>query len=550
MCGIFALLNNNDTLDDERIKEYFNKAKHRGPENSKILKISDNLLYGFHRLAINGLNEASNQPLVFKDCILICNGEIYNYNTLYSYMNSTPTTNSDCEVIIHMYKKYGIDYTLNNLDGVFSFVLYDQLLNKIYIARDPYGVRPLFMLQQLNNQHINSLESENILAFASELKQLIDIKITLCHPLFNTINILQFKPGHYMSLDYNNNNWYINNIISYSTTGFLIMKLLPYIDILKMIKQKFTESVIKRIVGTSDRPVACLLSGGLDSSLVTSLVSRYIPNLQTFSIGLEGSEDLKYAKKVADFLHTRHHEVIIKKKDFFDIIPEVIEKIESYDTTTIRASIGNYLISKYISENSDAKVIFNGDGSDELMGGYLYFNKCPDMYEFDCECRRLLKDICYYDVLRSDRSISTNGLEPRTPFLDRGWVQFYLSLPREYRYHPGKNKCEKYLIREAFDDGTYLPKDILFRRKEAFSDGVANIKDKTANIIEEQLKVYLKTNPIDLTKYLQNNLTLEQSYYKYIYDTLYPDCDNLIPYYWMPKYIDATDSSARTLSIY
>ena len=342
MCGIFALLNNNDTLDDKRIKEFFNKAKHRGPENSKILKISDNLIYGFHRLAINGLNEVSNQPLVFKDCILICNGEIYNYKTLYSYMDSVPTTNSDCEVIIHMYKKYGMDYTLNNLDGVFSFILYDQLLNTIYIARDPYGVRPLFMLQQTKRYESN-LESANILAFASELKQLIDIQLLLCHPLFNTVNITQFKPGHYMTLNYLND-WYIKDVTRYSTPGFLIMKQVPYNDILAMIKNKFIEAVIKRVVGTTDRPVACLLSGGLDSSLVTSLVSRYVPNLETFSIGLEGSEDLKYAKQVAEFLNTKHHEVIIKKKDFFDIIPEVIEKIESYDTTTIRASIGKYLM--------------------------------------------------------------------------------------------------------------------------------------------------------------------------------------------------------------
>ena len=182
MCGIFALLNNNNAFDKDSINKYFYKGKHRGPETSKVLNITDNLIYGFHRLAINGLNKESDQPIELDNCILICNGEIYNYKTLYSNINVEPTTNSDCEVIIHMYKKYGIDYTLNNLDGVFSFMLYDSLLNKIYIARDPYGVRPLFILQQMVTEDV-PLESEKIMAFASELKQLIDIKISYTLPL-------------------------------------------------------------------------------------------------------------------------------------------------------------------------------------------------------------------------------------------------------------------------------------------------------------------------------------------------------------------------------
>ena len=210
----------------------------------------------------------------------------------------------------------------------------------------------------------------------------------------------------------------------------------------------FVRRYIKRVI-TTDRPIACLLSGGLDSSIVASIVSRiYDKPLETYSIGLEGSEDLKYAREVAKHIKSNHTEVVVSEEDFFAFIPKVIQMIESYDTTTVRASVGNMLISQYISETSDAKVIFNGDGSDELMGGYLYMNHAPDSLEFDNECKRLLKNISKYDVLRSDRSISTQGLEPRTPFLDRDFVMFYLSIPSNYRFETNK-KQEKYLFRKS-----------------------------------------------------------------------------------------------------
>jgi asparagine synthase (glutamine-hydrolysing) len=188
----------------------------------------------------------------------------------------------------------------------------------------------------------------------------------------------------------------------------------------------------------------------LDSSLITALVNQINKQengpdkkLETYSIGLEGSEDLKYARIVSDYLGTNHTEILLTEQDFIDAIPEVIYTIESYDTTTVRASIGNYLLGKYISKNSDAKVIFNGDGSDELCGGYLYMHKAPNQLEFDYECRRLLNNIYAFDVLRSDKCISSHGLEPRTPFLDRSWVQFYLSIDPKLRFHPGEKQCEK-----------------------------------------------------------------------------------------------------------
>jgi len=253
---------------------------------------------------------------------------------------------------------------------------------------------------------------------------------------------------------------------------------------------------------------------------------------------------------VAEHIGSKHTEIILTENEFFDAIPEIIKTIESYDTTTVRASVGNYLVSKYISNNSDAKVIFNGDGSDELMGGYLYFHAAPDALSFDMETRRLLNDIHLFDVLRSDKSISSNGLEPRTPFLDINWVNMYLSLPLKYRYNPGKP--EKWLLRKSVEimDESLLPKEVLWRTKEAFSDGVSSNTKSWYEIITEKVSELMSGNiPKNSYKHLIPQ-TMEQYYYRTIFDSVYPNCENVLPYFWMPRFINATDASARTLNIY
>jgi asparagine synthase (glutamine-hydrolysing) len=334
----------------------------------------------------------------------------------------------------------------------------------------------------------------------------------------------------------------------------------------KNIVKYLCDAVKKRCLNT-ERPIACLLSGGLDSSLITALVNHFYKmeygldkTIETYSIGLKNSEDLKYAKIVAEYLGTNHTEIILTEKEMFEAIPEVIYALESYDTTTIRASIGNYLLGKYISKNSEAKVIFNGDGSDELSGGYLYMKNCPDSIEFDSETRRLLKDIHLFDVLRSDKSISSHGLEPRTPFLDKTFVNYYLSIPQKERFE--KNKIiEKYFIRNSFTYANFedvygkqlLPDEILWRKKEAFSDGVTSKGRSLYVILQEfistmmKLENYYEDNIID--KY-PPNIETEKMYYKKIFDSYYIHCDNIIPYFWMPRYTNATDPSARTLSLY
>ena len=595
MCGIFALINNRFTLTDKSkpsIEDCFSKGSRRGPEHSFKKNLPLNILLGFHRLAINGLDTISNQPITCNNVTLICNGEIYNYKELYALTNIVPTTESDCEVIIHLYIKYGIEYTLSLLDGVFAFILVDfsstESDPQIIVARDPYGVRPLYQLSKSYDEYKlgahdnNNIITEDIIGFASEIKELIPLfnnenliyqehTGTLVQHRYrrssNKMNITQFEPGSYTVLTHSwraDARWRFKIINKkYSSFGFGCFNTIIHIfdsprevymeKIYEQIRYYFCKAVEKRVDNT-DRPVACLLSGGLDSSLVTALACKYYKQtLETYSIGLEGSEDLDNAKKVAQYLGTNHTSVVISEDDFFAAIPEVIYHIESYDTTTVRASVGNYLVGKYISENSKAKVILNGDGADELMGGYLYFHETPGSIEFDVECRRLLTDIHMYDVLRSDKCISSHGLEPRTPFLDREWLQYYLSIPVGLRDHNATETIEKCLIRTAFKEQDILPTEILWRRKEAFSDGVSSQTKPWYEVIQDRIGELKEKDDPFLTQTKYSHLppkTDEQLYYRNIYEYYYPNQGELLPYFWMPKFVDAEDASARTLAVY
>jgi len=589
MCGIFCVLNG-DKQQEVFYKEQFYKGVNRGPEDSKFLSVHDVFL-GFHRLAINGLNTVSNQPFNIKNIVLICNGEIYNYKYLYELMNVTPETNSDCEVIIHLYLKYGIEQTLQMLDGVYSFVLYDLRLEKnldnyIYFVRDPYGVKPLYLLKN-KNKTCNG----DVIACASELKCLNEI---LLHNSSNrrdyTVDvrdisekidheIIQFQPGTYSIYKLSSqacSKWvtiHENKIHTTPSFPYICNYYNSYMDT-TIEDEKYETNIIrylcdavkKRCLNT-ERPIACLLSGGLDSSLIAALVNNFYKmefgldkTIETYSIGLRGSEDLKYAKIVAEYIGSKHTEIVMTEKEMFEAIPDVIYAIESYDTTSVRASIGNYLLGKYISKNSDAKVIFNGDGSDELCGGYLYMKNCPDCIEFDCETRRLLKDIHLFDVLRSDKCISSHGLEPRTPFLDKTFVNYYLSIPQKLRFDSNKI-MEKYLLRNSFTIENFqnvfgnqiLPTEILWRRKEAFSDGVSKKGRSLYVILQEFISTILKLENYyeeDIINKYPISIETEKMYYKNIFNCHFPKCEDIVPYYWMPRYTTASDPSARTLELY
>ena len=586
MCGIFALLNYkneeepspsdtsandssssgtsaggssekkpvNKNTDQEFIKAQFEKGQHRGPEFSEILlHEEEKYIQGFHRLAINGLTSLSNQPLNIWNCSLICNGEIYNYKKLYEIMKIEPKTESDCEVIVYLYRKYGIEHAIKMLDGVFSFILYDYEYNTIFVARDPYGVRPLY--------YFTSRDDSGVIGYASELKMLCEMANVEEQP------VMYFPTGSYVQHVLIEGNWIMCPHIKYHIPSFAYSYPQALYDLQQKTRESIfqyyiagihdkLESAVKKRYLNTERPIACLLSGGLDSSLITALVqkihSRNIPsgytrpkvNLETYSIGLPDSEDLAYARMVANYIKSNHTEITVSEDVMIDVIPEVIKAIESYDVTTIRASLGNYLLGKFLSRNSNAKVIFNGDGSDEVCGGYLYMNKCPDSIEFDRETHRLLRDIYMYDVLRSDKSISSNGLEPRTPFLDKEFVNFYLSIPVEFRNHNVTGTMEKFLLRSAFQKDKLLPDEILWRKKEAFSDGVSTKGRSLFTVLQESI---VKTFMVDSDLSPREK---EKLYYKHIFDKEFPNQSHIMSYYWMPKYVSAKDPSARTLAIY
>lgn len=669
MCGIFSLLNaalTNDALYEKGIYRAFEEGKYRGPEFSVLTYIYENTLFGFHRLAINGLNSESNQPLYNKEktLVLICNGEIYNYKELISEFKIPVTTDSDCEVIMYLYEKVGIKQCLRLLDGVFAFTLVDIRDKEkplLFVARDPLGVRPLFegYSDRNNNRDNNDNNDSNdsndhnvgennsddnidIVCYSSEIKMMISLNENLTKKL----KIRPVLPGTYKIYQYDrtfskHKKWreveqerYFSICLSSPNINNFFHKenRKEYIERSRqLIRETLTESVRKRVL-TTDRPIACLLSGGLDSSLITSIVNKCykeradydtLPQIETYSIGLKGSEDVKYAEKVAKFLGTKHTSIEMTEKEFLESIPEVIYHIESYDTTTVRASVGNYLVAKYIRQHSDAKVIFNGDGADELCGGYLYMHYASNSKVFDGECRRLLEDIHYFDVLRSDRCISDNGLEPRTPFLDKRFIQAYLSIDDTLRYQGiqsglGKQDsysdlisfqrpCEKWLLRSSFDPSsalsygsasasvsssntyTYLPDEVLWRTKEAFSDGVSSQKRSWFTIIKEYIenhtsKICVRQMPYDERdgyidmlslkemfqktilsngQYENKNLesieidrhlyprTLEQYFYRKVFEYHFgKENVKVIPYFWMPRFVDADDCSARSLQIY
>jgi asparagine synthase (glutamine-hydrolysing) len=314
-------------------------------------------------------------------------------------------------------------------------------------------------------------------------------------------------------------------------------------------------AVKKRLL--SDRPIGALLSGGLDSSLVAAIAARELAKdgkkLHTFSIGMPGSTDLKYAALVAKHINSEHHEILVKQENFLNAIPNVIEAIESYDITTVRASVGNYLVGKYIKENTDIKVVFNGDGSDEIGGGYIYFYNAPNDEEFESESERLLEEIHYFDVLRSDRCISCHGLEARTPFLDKSVVATWRQMSTDFRRPKKTNSegrglhMEKQILREAFENDNLLPWDVLWRKKEAFSDGVSATDDSWYLKCKEYAEKTLSSFEVESNCHNPPK-TAEAYWYRSLFEKYYGTmAAKLIPHMWMPRWTTATDPSARTL---
>ena len=505
MCGIFCYLSD-DSIDLDYLKKQGNKCLHRGPDNTQYMLFQENktrIFFMFHRLSINGIDEISNQPFNYPDVCVMCNGEIYNYKQLADKYNITLKTNSDCEILVHLYRMLGIQM-ISLLDGVFSFVILDKITKTFYVGHDPIGIRSLYMTYEKNN-----------IIVSSEMKCLTDFnkRIDMVSPgIYHRYNLndKSFNTHRYYSLDFKTK--YFNDE-----------------KIIQSIYGQLYESVKKRLL--SDRPVGCLLSGGLDSSIIVSLMCKIQDprSIQTFSIGFDGSPDLLAAQKVAEHLNTNHTSVIVTEQEMLDAIVPTIYQIESYDTTTVRASVPMYLLSKYIKENTDVKVILSGEGSDELSGSYLYFHKAPNPDAFQNECIRLVRDVQYFDVLRGDKTTAGNSLEIRVPFFDKTFVKEYMSIDPKLKVV--RNGYEKYLLRKTFEND--LPEEIVWRRKDGFSDGVSKNEKPWYQIINDYTQKH-------------HQLT-EKEYYLKTFKQFYKDHTNIVPYEWLPKWCEESNPSGRLI---
>jgi asparagine synthase (glutamine-hydrolysing) len=509
MCGIFAIFGK--CSEKEKIIMKAMSLSKRGPDSFKIIS-RKNGLYIFHRLAINDLSSKGEQPMTSGETVLLCNGEIYNYKELEKQYDLKCDSGSDCEVILRLYEKIGFPETIKVLYGVFSIILVDG--DNVFISRDRIGVRPLFM----------ALTHDNYVAVSSTM-----------NPLDSDFHsVAPFPPG--ISICFKNTK--PNPEIVCVNADKVSLSENRLTDIYTVIHNTLVDAVQKRLL--TDRPIGCLLSGGLDSSIITAILCRLVGSekIRTYSIGMKGSTDLAYARVVAGYLSTTHSEVVFTPEEGFNAIPEVIKAIGSYDITTVRASVGMWLISKYIKENSEDKVIFSGEGSDEIFGGYLYFHNAPSPKEAENECLNLVQKLHLYDVLRADRCISDNGLEPRVPFLDRKVVDTAFSLPAEYKV-PVEG-CEKYALRKAFTG--YLPDAVLWRRKEGFSDGVSGTNKSWYSYIADMVEPLVSDKGDFPSK--------EARYYKEIYDSIFPNMKNYPIPYWMPKWSNVSDPSGRLISAF
>lgn len=556
MCGIWAVFGSETNLHTMCAKAFI-KITHRGPDAWRVEydKQVKNCCVGFHRLTIVDCTYGM-QPMKlhqFPHRSLICNGELYNQKELKKEHDFNYETFSDVECIFHLYEKFGIEKCVKSLDGVFAFCILDIPKKKVFLGRDPYGVRPLFRV----------LSENGVLGICSEAKGLTGISEDLNG---YKKKLEPFPPGTYEEYDLLDNGTVklVHSQKFFSPGDKPSFKtFVPWEEIIpnqhqENVAKLLTMAVKKRLM--ADRRIGCLLSGGLDSSLVAALLVKEakkinIPyKIQSFAIGMEGSPDLAKAQQVAKYIGTEHHEIIFTEEDVAQVLDDVIYTLETPDITTVRASIGMYLISKYILDNTDTTVVFSGEGADEVAQGYIYFRDAPSAKEAHEDSLRLLREIYLFDGLRADRTMAAQSLELRVPFLDLQFTHYYLNTELEIRQP--KDGIEKYLLRSAFENTDILPHDILWRHKEAFSDGVAS-KKKSLFVILQEIVDKRMTEPFDLEatakKYPHcTPKTKEALYYREIFEKSYPKlAESFLPYYWMPRWVEGiTDPSARFIKHY
>jgi asparagine synthase (glutamine-hydrolysing) len=548
MCGIFGILDIKTDVSELRTQalELSKLLRHRGPDWSGIWH-NDNAILCHERLAIVDVDTGA-QPLISSNGnqVLAVNGEIYNHKDLESRLTNPYDfqTKSDCEIIIPLYQQEGLGF-IDKLEGMFSFVLYDQENNTYLIARDHMGIIPLYTgFDEFGNFYV-----------ASEMKALV--------PVCKTVQ--EFPPGHYLSstdgklVKYYERDWMSYDNVKDNETN---------LDDLKVAFEKAVKSHLM-----SDVPYAVLLSGGLDSSLVSAVAARYVakrvededksdawwPRLHSFAVGLEGAPDLIAAKKVANMIGTVHHEIHFTIQEGLDAIRDVIYHLETYDTTTIRAATPMYLMTRKIKAMG-IKMVLSGEGADEIFGGYLYFHKAPNAKELHEETVRKLDRLHLFDCARANKSTSAWGVEARVPFLDKNFMDVAMRLNPQDKMCVG-GRMEKWILRKAFDDDTYLPAEVLWRQKEQFGDGVGY---SWIDSIREFVELEVSDQKIASAQFrfpINTPDTKEGYYYRTIFEDYFPQesaakcvpsgksiaCSTVEALEWDESFKAAADPSGRSM---
>lgn len=521
MCSIMGYCGSSAVLED--FQKGFAQTISRGPDCSRITDTGNGFL-GFHRLSIMGLTPEGMQPFSLGGNYLVCNGEIYGFERWKKSLSEKYrfASDSDCEILLPLYQEYGTEM-FKLLDAEFACIIYDGTTQEYLAARDPIGIRPLYY----------GYDNQGVIIFASEAKNLVN----LCD------KIMPFPPGHYYKQ---------GKFIRYCDIAHVDKVCRDDIEtVCRNIHDKLVAGIEKRLV--ADAKVGFLLSGGLDSSLVCAVAARKSSRpIRTFAIGMSGDAiDLKYAKQTADYIGSDHTEVIITKEDVLSNLSEVIHLLGTFDITTIRASMGMYLVCKAIHEQTDIRVLLTGEISDELFG-YKYTDFAPSAEEFQKEAEKRIRELHMYDVLRADRCISVNALEARVPFGDLDFVRYVMAIdPEKKRNTYGKGK---YLLRHAFEEDGYLPEEILWREKAAFSDAVGH---SLVDYLKEYAEQYYTEKEFTAKCQTYSHarpFTKESLLYRELFEQYYPGQGEMIADFWMPNKswegCKVNDPSARVLANY
>ncbi len=521
MCSIFGVLGKD--IPSKVLRACFDKTLSRGPDMSRFEEIPCGYL-GFHRLSIMGLDEHGMQPFHMNHNAVVCNGELYGFRPIRERLKAQYTFKgeSDCEILLPLYEQYGLDM-FRTLDAEFALILYDAKRNSFIAARDPIGIRPLYY---------GTTEGGGM-AFASEAKNLVGICDT----------ILPFPPGCY---------WADGTFVRYADAAHVDQfSMDDEATACKKLHDLLIEGVKKRL--DADAPLGFLLSGGLDSSLVCAIAQRELREpIHTFAVGMDKDAiDLKYARQVADFIGSHHTEVIITRSDVIRALPEVVHLLGTYDITTIRASMGMYLVCKYIHEHTDIRVLMTGEISDELFG-YKYTDFAPDAAEFQREAEKRIRELHMYDVLRADRCISVNSLEARVPFGDLAFVRYAMSIDPALKMN--RHNMGKYLIRKAFEGDHLLPDNILWRQKAAFSDAVGHSMVDDLKEFADSLYTEKEAKEKSACYAHARPFTKESLLYRELFERFYPGQSGMVVDFWMPNRTwpgcNVDDPSARVLKNY